>query len=96
LTKTRLQIFGKVQGVFYRQSALEVAKLLGLNGWIKNNPDGTVEAEVIGSEDAVERFHEWCRRGPPRAVVHEVLVLAKEEPDSSLETAVVIGFRIIS
>jgi acylphosphatase len=95
LTKTRLQILGKVQGVFYRQSALEVAKLLGLNGWIKNNPDGSVEAEVIGSEEAIERFAEWCRQGPPRAVVDEVLVLSREEPDSSLETAVLIGFRII-
>jgi acylphosphatase len=93
LTKIRLQIHGKVQGVFYRQSALEVAKILGLSGWIKNNPDGTVEAEAVGSPEALAKFKEWCQNGPPRAVIDRVETLGEEElaaPPSDVR-----GFRIV-
>lgn len=93
MTKIRLQIHGKVQGVFYRQSALEVAKILGLSGWIKNNPDGTVEAEAVGSEAAVAQFREWCQKGPPRAVIDRVETIAQaEEPAPQTHLT---GFRIV-
>jgi len=78
LTKIHLQIHGKVQGVLYRQSARELAKLLGLDGWIKNNPNGTVELEARGPEEAIEQFLSWCRKGPPRAEVHQITVVSRE------------------
>jgi acylphosphatase len=78
LTKIHLQIHGKVQGVFYRQSARELAKLLGLDGWIKNNPDGTVELEARGAEQAVEQFLSWCQKGPPHAEVRQITVVSRE------------------
>ena len=93
MTKIRLQIHGKVQGVFYRQSALEVAKILGLSGWIKNNPDGTVEAEAVGSPEATDKFKEWCQKGPARAVIDRVETIAQEE--MAVPQGETRGFRIV-
>jgi len=67
--RASLVISGEVQGVFYRQSAVEEARSLGLDGWIRNLPDGRVEAEAEGERAAVEAFVAWCRRGPPSARV---------------------------
>lgn len=65
-------IEGLVQGVFYRATATEAAKKLGVCGWVKNNPDGTVEAVAEGDEEPVNKFIGWCRIGPPRARVDNV------------------------
>jgi acylphosphatase len=76
-----LIIKGKVQGVYYRASAKDVAKEVGVTGWVKNMPDGNVEAIVSGSEERVEKFIEWCRKGPKNAEVSEVIVSdSKEKP----------------
>ncbi|HZI69378.1 MAG: acylphosphatase [Ginsengibacter sp.] len=72
-------ISGKVQGVFFRDSARKVANKLGVTGWIKNRPDEKVEAMVSGMEKEVQAFVEWCRSGPERAEVEEVLVSEKEQ-----------------
>jgi acylphosphatase len=64
-----LLIKGKVQGVFYRASAREVALTLDLKGWIKNTREGHVEAIVSGSEKALQQFIEWCKMGPDKAKV---------------------------
>ncbi len=69
-----LLISGRVQGVFYRYTAQKVATRHGLKGWIKNLPNGKVEAIVVGQPDAVDTFIAWCREGPPGAVVSEVTV----------------------
>ena len=69
-----LLIKGKVQGVFYRVAAKEVADKLGVTGWIKNIPEGRVEAMVTGTEDQLKQFIEWCRQGPGKAVVTDVIV----------------------
>ena len=69
-----LLIKGKVQGVFYRASAKDIAKQIGVTGWIKNTVHGDVEAVVSGSQAQVEEFTEWCKTGPRRAVVIEVIV----------------------
>ncbi|RYY40976.1 MAG: acylphosphatase [Chitinophagaceae bacterium] len=69
-----LRITGKVQGVFYRATALTVARELGLRGWVRNNPDGSVESLASGDEAKVEAFITWCRRGPEEAIVDEVIV----------------------
>jgi acylphosphatase len=67
-----LRITGKVQGVFYRASARAEAERLGLSGFVRNEPDGSVYAEAEGAQEALERFVEWCRRGPPHARVDGV------------------------
>lgn len=67
-----LRITGKVQGVWYRKSAVEVALQIGIAGFAMNLPDGSVRIEAEGPREALERFVEWCRTGPPRAVVEHV------------------------
>lgn len=69
----KLLISGDVQGVFFRQSALQLAIELGITGWIQNDPVGTVSASVEGEAEKVRRFVEWCRSGPPSARVEDVL-----------------------
>jgi acylphosphatase len=77
----RLIIKGKVQGVYYRASAKNVADLLGIKGWVKNLPDNNVEITATAADDVLQKFIGWCKQGPPRAVVEEVIVeeLASEE-----------------
>ena len=72
--RARLLIKGEVQGAFYRASAREEATRLGIFGWVRNRPDGEVEAEVEGPEQLVQDFIRWCRKGPPSAVVSDVEV----------------------
>lgn len=69
-----LLIKGRVQGVFFRASARDVAKKLNITGWIKNSEDGNVEALVTGEDDAIQKFIIWCRKGPPAANVTDVIV----------------------
>ena len=70
----RLRITGRVQGVGYRAWALQMASRLGLRGWVRNRSDGSVEAVIIGEEDAVDRMIEACREGPYAARVADVAV----------------------
>jgi acylphosphatase len=79
LTSLRLRIEGFVQAVGYRNFAIDEARRLGLDGWIRNRSDGTVEALVHGGTKAVERFVASCMRGPPGAQVKNV-ELHKAEP----------------
>lgn len=74
-----LLIKGKVQGVFYRASAKDVAEQLCLTGWVRNTKDGDVEAMATGDEDRVKEFIEWCNKGPRKAEVHKVIVTKQEE-----------------
>lgn len=64
---------GRVQGVWYRGAAQEVAERLGLAGWVRNRRDGSVEIVAEGEEGALRRLVEWCREGPPLARVSDVL-----------------------
>lgn len=63
---------GRVQGVFFRDSTRSAADSRGLAGWVRNCPDGTVQAWFEGAEDAVESLVRWCRDGPSRADVEKV------------------------
>ena len=67
-------ISGKVQGVGYRMSTWQVANDLKLSGWVRNLPDGRVEAVFEGSRDIVEEMIAWCHKGNPPAVVTDVIV----------------------
>lgn len=73
-----LLISGKVQGVFFRDSSKKVAEKLNITGWIKNRNDDKVEAMISGEEKNVKTFIDWCKSGPDRAEVEEVIVSRKE------------------
>lgn len=68
----RFVVRGRVQGVFFRQSAADQARALGLGGWVRNRSDGCVEGVAHGAADALERLHGWLQRGPPAARVEGV------------------------
>lgn len=67
-----VRVSGRVQGVFFRQSAAEMARGLGVAGWVRNLPDGSVEAHVEGETEAVGAMLRWLHRGPPAASVERV------------------------
>lgn len=74
MSTVNLIVKGRVQGVFFRAEAKENADKLGIKGWIKNHDDGNVEIMANGSDEAVEAFIAWCRNGPKRAQVTNVIV----------------------
>lgn len=67
-----IQVFGKVQGVFFRASSQDKAEALGIKGWVKNQADGSVLIEAEGPEDKLQDLISWCRQGPARATVEKV------------------------
>jgi len=73
LQSLRIIIKGEVQGVFYRQSAKEIATGYGIKGIVKNLSNGDVEIIATGTEDQLQRLVAWCRQGPPRAHVLDVI-----------------------
>jgi len=74
-----LTIKGRVQGVFYRATAKEVADEIGLKGWIKNTDNDDVEATVTGNDEQLKKFIDWCWQGPQRAKVEDVLTEIVED-----------------
>ncbi len=78
----RFLISGRVQGVFYRQTTIEQARSLGLNGWARNLPDGRVEVLACGEERTLQKLEQWLWRGPRLAEVEAVqFESAVAEPD---------------
>jgi acylphosphatase len=73
-------VSGRVQGVFFRDTARRRAEAAGVSGWIRNTPDGTVEAVFEAEPEAVDELVEFCRRGPSRAEVASVEV-EEEAPE---------------
>lgn len=67
-----IQVHGRVQGVFYRQSTRAEARHLGLAGTVCNNEDGTVTIEAEGPAEALDALETWCQQGPPAAKVSKV------------------------
>jgi acylphosphatase len=72
VTRVRVVVTGRVQGVWFRDSCRERARAEGVGGWVRNRMDGAVEAELEGAPAAVDRVVAWCRTGPPRARVDAV------------------------
>jgi acylphosphatase len=68
----RAVVRGRVQGVFFRQATVERARRLGVTGWVRNTPEGTVEIHAEGEPDAVEELLDFARGGPPAAHVDRV------------------------
>jgi acylphosphatase len=80
MTRRRVVVRGRVQGVFFRDTARRRADAAGVAGWVSNRPDGAVEAVFEGDPEAVDQLVEFCRRGPSRADVDSVDVV-EEEPE---------------
>ena len=83
----KVRVYGLVHGVYFRASLARVASEQGVAGWVRNVPDGTVEALLEGDEASVGKVVEWAQRGPPRARVDTVKV--EGQPPRNLK-----GFRI--
>lgn len=73
--RAHVVISGRVQGVCFRASTIDEAEAGGVAGWVRNTPDGRVEAMFEGEKSAVEAMIAWCRRGPPAARVNGVEVI---------------------
>lgn len=77
----KVQIYGRVQGVFFRQWAVNQARELGVSGWVRNCANGSVEAHIAGGEGAVTHMVDRMREGPPGARVDDFVVAdAEAEP----------------
>lgn len=87
MVRYRVLISGHVQGVFFRDTCRRMAERLGVSGWVRNLPDGNVEAVFEGADGEVGRLMEWSRHGPPHAVVEDVRV--QSEPPEGIT-----GFQI--
>ncbi len=85
--RRRLVVYGRVQGVFFRDSLRERARAHGVSGWARNRPDGSLEAVLEGSGESVDRVVRFAQTGPPRARVEQVEVV--DEPPEGLT-----GFQI--
>ena len=83
-----VRVHGRVQGVYYRATARAEGARLGLDGWVRNLADGSVQLRAQGDPRAVEEMVAWCRVGPPGARVTD-LEVSDVAPDSSLS-----GFTI--
>lgn len=70
--RLRAIISGRVQGVWYRASTRDQAAAYGLTGWVKNLPDGRVEAVMEGDEELLRQMLAWCWQGPPNARVDAI------------------------
>ena len=88
--RTRVLVTGRVQGVGFRWAVEDEARDAGVTGWVRNLPDGRLEAVFEGEEESVRRMVGFCRRGPAVARVDDVAII-KEEYTGKFE-----GFFILS
>jgi acylphosphatase len=87
--RAHIRVSGQVQGVFFRDSTRRKAEELGLSGWVKNLPDGKVEAVFEGPSDSVRKMVRWCEEGPQQASVENVDT-DFEDPGEDLQ-----GFEVL-
>lgn len=78
IRRAHVMVSGRVQKVGYRMSTWQLANRLKLGGWVRNLPDGCVEAVFEGPAATVQEMLDWCRQGPPAAIVHAVSI--RDEP----------------
>ncbi len=84
----RFRVTGRVQGVCFRQSTAEAARRLGLDGWVRNCADGSVEGGASGADEALEQLRQWLCQGPPAARVDHLEWQASSD-------AIARGFAIL-
>ena len=80
MIRRRAVVIGDVQGVYFRDTCRRTAVEHRVSGWVRNLPDGSVEAALEGTPDAVTRLVEWVNHGPPTAQVDRVDVY-DEQPE---------------
>ena len=83
--RRRVVVHGLVQGVFFRDSVRRRASSAGVSGWVRNNPNGTVEAVFEGEQDAVDRLVDFCREGPRGGALVDGIEVYEEEPEGLAE-----------
>jgi acylphosphatase len=88
VARKRVTVHGRVQGVFFRDTTRRMAESRGVAGWVRNNPDGSVEAAFEGPDDAVDAMVQFVREGPRGAAVERIDV-AEEDSEG------LTGFRIV-
>jgi acylphosphatase len=76
------RISGRVQGVGFRYATRQAAEQFGLSGWVRNRPDGTVEASATGATATLDAFEQWLQRGPPGARVKQVACTVVDDQDA--------------
>lgn len=88
----RVRIHGRVQGVFFRNWTMDKALALGVQGWVRNRRDGSVELLAHGADEAVEALIAECRTGPPAAQVERIEVepAEGEAPPSGFRVAATV------
>jgi len=93
--KVRAHVFinGRVQGVFFRSETRYEAKKRGIKGWVRNTPDGRVEAVFEGEEDNVKELIKFCKRGPPGARVTDMDVIWENYTGEFREFEIRYGYR---
>jgi acylphosphatase len=87
MIRRRVVVHGDVQGVFFRDTCRREAQAAGVRGWVRNNPDGSVEAVFEGEDAAVETLCRWCEKGTSHSRVDRVDVRAEDPVGES-------GFRV--
>jgi len=90
MKRIHAKVTGIVQGVYFRASTRDAARALGLRGWVKNMPDGSVELEAEGPEEKISQLVIWLNQGPQYARVEKVEV--KEIPATGKETDFHVDF----
>jgi acylphosphatase len=91
LSCVEIQVFGLVQGVFFRASTQQRAQELGLSGWVRNRADGSVQIKAKGKDKNINELIQWCRSGGPRAArVDECSVQKLDLEDVDTNS----GFRV--
>jgi acylphosphatase len=78
MKRLRILVHGKVQNVGFRSYVKNLADKLSLNGWVRNNPDGSVEILVEGTERLLEEFLDYCKKGPPLSRIDKVDVFEEK------------------
>ena len=89
------RIRGHVQRVGFRYATRQEARRLGLNGWVRNCPDNTVEATVTGTSALLDALDQWFHRGPPGAHVERVESSLLDDNDASERKSRLVGFEIL-
>jgi acylphosphatase len=89
MKKVRAVVIGRVQGVWFRAAAADKARELGVDGYVRNLSDGSVEFVAAGDDDKVDALVLWAKHGPPLARVHEVKVKPLESNEEFT------GFRVM-
>ena len=84
MKRTRVRVYGDVQGVFFRYTTKKTALKLGLKGWCQNEGDGSVQIVVEGGNDKVDQFVKWAEKGPVMAKVEKIEI--NEEKYENIES----------